>query len=552
MELIGVSMIMPLVSIIMDESILKKEAIYIWIGRLLHLQSARDYILTFSLFLIAVYIIKNVYIICQSSLQYRFVYNNQRRLSTKMLGCYLKQDYLFFVSNNVAELQRNITTDAYSFLTVILAVIQFAAELLVCILLVLYLLYINLFFTISIVFLLAVLFSVFLYLYKKFSVEYGIRYRKLIGAQNKWALQAFTGVKEIKVMNKEGFFLNHYDESYKKACVAQRKNAMLNAASKPIIETICICSILSIIAVRTYMGLDMKELIPVLSAFAVAIFRLLPSFNRLSGYVNTILFGKPAVDNIYKDLKEVEKLLAERKDYIKDDCRFDMENNIEIKNICFKYPGGEKEILENVSLKIPPNKSVALIGPSGAGKSTLADVILGILIPQDGRVEVSGRDIHENPEAWHENIGYIPQMIYLMNDSVRNNVAFGIQEKEIREDKVWEALREAQMEEFVKSLPEGLDTQIGDSGLKLSGGQRQRLGIARALYTEPRLLILDEATSALDNETETAVMEAIDSLHGSRTMIIIAHRLTTIRNCDVIYEVKDKKVVERKKEKVLS
>lgn len=541
-ELIGVSAVMPLATIIADESVIEREEIYIWIGNLFNIQSIREFVILLTIFLIIIYILKNIYIIFQNNIQYRFVYNSQRQLSTRMMDCYLQQGYLYHVSNGVAELQRNIVNDVVSFYGVILALIKLETESLICIMLIIYLLYTSFSFTVSIVLLLGFSGAIFVFLYRKYSIKYGIQYRELAGVQNKWIIQAFTGIKEIKVMNKEKYFLQKYDESYKQSTIVQRKNVMLAFIPKPIIEIFSIGGVLMIIAVRTYLGADIKSFIPILSVFAVSMFRMLPSFNRLSEHINTILYAKSSVDNVYKDLKEIDELLKRGQNVEKEKYDFNLEEDIELKDISFKYPGGESYVLQNVSLEIPSHKSVALIGPSGAGKTTLADILLGILVPQEGKIMLGKENILEHVHSWHKKIGYIPQMIFLMDDSIRNNVAFGISEKDIDDKKVWGALKEAQLDEFVKNIPEGLDTEIGDRGIKLSGGQRQRLGIARALYTEPELLILDEATSALDNETETAVMEAIDSLHGSRTLVIIAHRLTTIKNCDVIYEVKDGRV----------
>lgn len=551
-ELIGVSAIMPIVTIILDDSILASNKILIWIGKLFHLQNSKEYILIFIIGTIGIYLLKNSYIIFQNNMQYRFVYNNQRKLSTRMMDCYLKQDYLYHISQNVGELQRNVSSDTSSFYSVILAMIQFVAEFLVCLVLILYLLYSNFIFTVDIILMLGVSFAVIAFIYRKFSVKWGVVIRQLSGLQNKWLIQAFTGIKEIKVMNKELYFLDRYDDSYKKSTETLKKNAFLGYVPKPLIETLCIGGVLYVVAIQIYKGLELKKLIPLLSVFAVSIFRMLPSFNRLSSYMNAIMSGRASVDNIYKDLKEMDELLKRGSNFEEKPYYFDLDQDIVLRDISFKYPNSENEVLQNVSLKISPNSSIAFIGPSGAGKTTLVDIVLGILNPQNGKIEVAGESIFEHIKSWRENIGYIPQMIFLMDDNIRNNVAFGILENEIDDNRVWKALREAQLEEFVKKLPDGLNTQIGDRGIKLSGGQRQRIGIARALYTEPKILILDEATSALDNETETAVMEAIDSLHGSRTMIIIAHRLTTIRNCDVIYEVNDQTVMERNKEEVLS
>ncbi|MBO6148330.1 MAG: ABC transporter ATP-binding protein, partial [Lachnospiraceae bacterium] len=254
----------------------------------------------------------------------------------------------------------------------------------------------------------------------------------------------------------------------------------------------------------------------------------------------------------YQDLYDIEGLRQQVLKDNEDKTEISMENGLKLSHVRFFYPSKpDAIILNDVSMEIPQNKSIAFIGPSGAGKTTLADVILGVLKPQEGSLIAGGHEIYEHLHAWHKKVGYIPQNIYLMDDTVRANVAFGYADEDIDDEKVWNALKEAQLDDFFRNTKKGLDTNIGAFGVKLSGGQRQRIGIARALYTEPEVLILDEATSALDTETETAVMESIDQLTGTKTMIIIAHRLTTIRNCSEVYEVRNGKVIKRNKEDVL-
>ena len=221
-----------------------------------------------------------------------------------------------------------------------------------------------------------------------------------------------------------------------------------------------------------------------------------------------------------------------------------LEKEIELNDITFAYPNTDKKIFDKADMKIPVGKSVGVVGPSGSGKTTIVDVLLGLLKPQAGTITSDGTNIMDNYEAWLAHVGYIPQTIYMLDDSIRNNIAFGVKEADIDDARVWEVLEQAQMKDFVENLPDRLDAQIGERGVRISGGQRQRLGIARALYHDPELLIFDEATSALDNDTETAIMEAIDTLHGQKTMVIIAHRLRTIENCDIIYEVKGGKITK--------
>ena len=311
--------------------------------------------------------------------------------------------------------------------------------------------------------------------------------------------------------------------------------------------------LIAIIIKIKYGRTDIVTFIPQLSAFAVAAFRLMPSVGRINEHVTNILYASPSVELVYHDLKDVESLEEEGKKQPEQvlDSEWEFRRELYIKKVCYRYPGMEENVIDHAEFVIKKGQIVALIGESGAGKTTLADILLGLLPPQYGKIRADEMDIFKNIDKWHKAIGYIPQTIYLSDDKIRYYVAFCIYEVQIDDEAVTEALKKAQLYEFVDGLSDGVETLVGDRGVRLSGGQRQRIGIARALYHDPEILVLDEATSALDNETETAVMEAIESLRGEKTMIIIAHRLTTIRNADVIYEVVDGKVRERAKEQIL-
>lgn len=552
-ELLGVSSIMPLINVATAPDAIDNTWYLVKIRDLFGLTEARQVVTFLSFFLIVVYIIKNVYITFQYNVQYKFIFNNQRRLAVKMMNSYMHQSYLFHVSRNVAELQRNVTEDVNGFYTVVLNVLQLIAEVSVCVVLVIYLMNTDIMTTIvvaALIFIFAIFFGI---VFKKVLVKKGQENRQVSIQLTKWVLQSFSGIKEIKVMNKEKFFLDNYDKTYKRFTVLQRQQTMLSFISRPTMETMCICGLLITVVVKMmWFQEDIANFIPALSVFAIAAFRMLPSFNRISGYLSAIMFNKPAVDVLYGDLKEIDNLKTDIKTKEKDQVAIQkLSQGIDVKDISFQYPNANKLVIRNLSMHIEPNTSVAFIGASGAGKSTLADIILGVLEPQIGTIEVEGIDIKKNLNGWHQCLGYIPQTIYLMDDTIRANIAFGLDKDQISEKALWKAIKEAQLEQFIKSLPKGLDTIVGDRGVKLSGGQRQRIGIARALYSQPTVLILDEATSALDNETEREVMEAIDGLKGTRTLIIIAHRLTTIKNCDVIYEVKDGGIEKKNYEQLL-
>lgn len=550
-ELLGVSAIMPLISVATSPESVNEKWYLQLVSDVFGFYEAKQLIVFLALALVIVYIAKNAYISMMYNLQYRFIFNNQRRLAVKMMYSYMHQNYLFHVSRNVAELQRNVTEDVNGFYTVVLNVMQFIAEASVCVVLAVFLMRVDVmttFVVAGLVFVSAILVGV---VFKKTLVKKGKENRTVSISLTKWVLQSFSGIKEIKVMNKEAFFLKNYENTYRRFTVLQRQQSMLTFIPRPVMETVCISSLLLTMAIKIYaFDTDLVEFIPALSAFAVAAFRMLPSFNRISGYMSAVMFNRPAIDVLYDDLVEIEKLDQNVSKAVPDGKPFHIQTGISIKNVSFQYPNAEKPVLEKLDLEIENNTSIALIGASGAGKSTLADVILGVLEPKCGGIYVDGKNIRENMDVWHASIGYIPQAIYLMDDTIRANIAFGVEKDEMDETMLWKALREAQLEEFVRKLPDGLDTMIGDRGVKLSGGQRQRIGIARALYGNPQVLILDEATSALDNDTEKEVMNAIDSLHGTRTLIVIAHRLTTIQKCDKIYEVGNGTLTLKSREEV--
>lgn len=551
-ELLGVSAIMPLINVAMNPETIDEKWYFVLISKYTGFTEPNQMILFLAVLLIVIYILKNAYVIVMYSLQYRFVFNNQQRLSVRMMKSYMQQDYLFHISKNVAEFQRNIINDINGFFTVALNALQFLAEFSVSVVLVIFLLVQDWVSTVAVATLLFLFMGVFTIFFRKVLVKIGEESRQANVQVTKWLFQAFSGIKEIKVANRETFFIANYDRSYKDCARAQRQQSVLTYLPKPVMETVCICSLMLAMIIKiTVLKSDIASFVTTLSVFAVAAFRMLPSFNKITGYISGMMFNKPAIDAVYKDLMEIEQLMVQKTEEQIDTQKVSLTTAIELKNVSFRYPESDRWILKEANLGIKKNTSVAFIGASGAGKTTAADLILGILQPEEGIITINGTEIKKCMASWHEAIGYIPQTIYLMDDSIRANVAFGIPDSEIDDAAIEKALREAQLDQFVHTLPDGVNTMIGDRGVKLSGGQRQRIGIARALYRNPSVLVLDEATSALDNDTEKEVMEAIDGLHGTRTLIVIAHRLSTIRKCDKIYEVGNGGFTERNKAEVL-
>lgn len=539
LELLGVSTVQPLIDGIMYPEKLMKKGFYRGLYNILHLTNMTQLILILIVGLILLYVVKNAFLIFMYKQQYKYIYSNMRELSTRMMHSYLSRPYSYHTAKSSSELLRNINQDTADFFGVIQAVVQLITEGMVVCALIVYLFIQDRSITIAVGSMLGILVAIIMNVYRHQLMKMGEKNRYYEAQVTKWVQQAFGGIKEVKVMNKENFFYNKYDEAFQGRVHSEYTYHTMVAIPKPLIEAVCMASLLGAAGIKIARGVGADYFVPILSIFVVAAYRLLPSFNRITEYLGAISYQKPAVAAIYKDLKEIEEY--HEKD--RDNCNKNIaealpfENAIRICDLSFHYPDSERLILNEISFDIHKNTSVAFIGQSGAGKTTLADIILGVLTPTAGSIRADQTDITQHLDEWHRTIGYIPQNIYLMDDTIAANIAFGVPEDQIDYERIQKAIDRAQLADVIKQLPDGINTKVGERGVRFSGGQRQRIGIARALYNEPQILVLDEATSALDNETEQAVMEAIDALHGEMTLIIIAHRLSTIRNCDEIYRI---------------
>lgn len=549
MELLGVAIFSPFIEIIMNPQTIQENEYLQMTYVLFGCNNSKEYLAVIAVCIIFIYIFKNVFLWIEQDCILKFSYNMQRKLSTRLLNTYLQEPYTFHLNKNVAELQRSMQEDTALFSQVLIHTLQLIAEITVCGVIGVYLFVVSKSITAVVVGLLIVCVGVFTTITKRFSKRLGKDAQIYKAKLYQWVNQSMGGVKEVKVLNREDYFVQNYEKYYKLYIKGLRLNKLLSITPKYVVEASCMTGLLIAIIVKMFFGQkdDIATFIPQLSVFAVAAFRLMPSVGKINEHINNILYAAPSVELIYHDLKEIEDF---QKTEVNEEKEWKFEHQIEARNITYAYPDSEKNVLENAGCVIPKGKTAAFIGGSGAGKTTIVDIILGLLTPQVGKVMADDMNIFKNLSTWHHQIGYIPQTIYLSDDTIRNNVAFGIMEEDINERAVLEALDKAQLLEFIDALPEGLNTMVGDRGVRLSGGQRQRIGIARALYHNPEILVLDEATSALDNETEAAVMEAVEGLRGKHTIIIIAHRLTTIRNADIIYEVCDGKITEKTKEDI--
>lgn len=536
-ELVSLSSVLPFVEMITDPDTMMDDRYVQLVSDITGVTEFSALVILMCALIIGLFVIKNIYVVFLSNFQYRFTYYGLRDLSSKVMNGYMEKSYPFFLNHNSAELLKSVQTDTNMFYVTVLNGTQLISECIVSFVLVIYLIIKDPVIAISMAVVLGLFAFGFMSIFRKAFKRMGNEYRIFVEEQIKCMHQSFGGIKEIKICDKEQFFKDQFWDIAAGLAKNQVKNGLYNAIPKPMMETMVIGVILVIVAIKTASGSSAASFIPVITVFALAAFRLLPSVNKISSYVGVIMYNKVAVEAVYNEVNEMRNNISQRENTVEEEIHF--HKTISLNDVVFAYEGAEKNVIDHVSLEIEKNTSVAFIGPSGAGKTTIVDVMLGILKNQQGSITVDGTDIRNAMSGWHNKIGYIPQVIYLMDDTIRNNIAFGLKAEMIDDEQVWKALEEAQLKSFVESLEDGLDTMVGELGTRLSGGQRQRIGIARALYRQPELLVLDEATSALDNETEKAVMEAIDSLHGKLTLIIIAHRLTTIKNCDVIYEIKD-------------
>lgn len=549
LELMGVMVFMPFVDIIADQSRIETTWYMRGIYQFFGFTSHKGFMVALTVFIIAIYLIKNVYLVLEKSYIFKFSYNMQMKLSIRLLGTYMKEPYTFHLNNNIATLQRSLQEDTSRFMQVVMYSLELVAELAVCGVLVTYLMVVSKSMTIIVLGLLVVFVGLFLLTTRKYSRKLGLDNQRYQGKLFQWMNQALGGIKEIKILGRESYFTDEFQGYYKKYAKGLWIARTISILPKYTVETVAMTGILIAIIVKLLFGeADMIYYVSQLAAFAVAAMRLMPSVGRINEHATNMIYALPSVELIYRDLRAVEEYIGIQDSEVKEDWK--LRDAIQVEDVTYYYPNTEEAVIDGAAIRIEKGKTVAFIGSTGSGKTTMVDIILGLLTPQKGAVMADHINVHEKPKTFHAQVGYIPQVIYLSDDTIRNNIAFGVREDEIDEAAVTAAMEKAQLAEFIESLPLGLDTIVGDRGVRLSGGQRQRIGIARALYHDPEILVLDEATSALDNETESAVMEAIENLQGMKTMIIIAHRLTTIRNVDTIYEVEKGKIVERSKEEV--
>ena len=549
LETLGVSMILPVMNVVIEKNAVQNHRYLQVICDIFHIgyDDTRTLMIFVMTGLIVIFAVKNIFLFFQQKVQLKFVYTNQFATSRRMMINFMERPYEYYLNADTSVIQRSITSDVNNMYGLILSLLQLVSEGIVFVCLVAVSLVTDVVMSITVAVLLVAALLIIKCVLKPIMRKAGEENQDYYSGLYKWIDQSVMGIKEIKIANKENYFINEYAKCGAGYVNAVQRYNLYNATPRLLIETVAIAGMILYVMMSLLQGANVEEIMPQIGLLAVAAMRLIPCANRINNHLTSISYFEPffmgVSDNLQQEIRD-ENIDYDEASYQKkiEVEKLEIKEKIELRDIVYKYPNTEVLIFDHADMEIPIGKSVGIVGTSGAGKTTVVDILLGLLRLQSGEILADGVEVRDHYQSWLKNIGYIPQTIFMIDSTIRKNVAFGYADEDIDDEKVWRALKEAQLDEFVRGLPEGLDTGIGERGIRLSGGQRQRIGIARALFEDPEVLVLDEATSALDNETEAAIMDSINRLHGRKTLIIIAHRLQTIEKCDMVYRVENGKV----------
>ena len=540
LEMLGIGLVIPAIAIMVQGDAISNHPIISDVIVFFGITSQEQLIILAILGLVIVYFIKNLFLAFLTWRQADFTFDIQAKLSQRLFTVYLRRPYVFHLQKNSAELVRNATSEVAIFTEALTATLLLFSELLVLVGISMLLIVIE---PIGAFFISILLGSSAWFIYRATRQRIGEwgRLRQHHDALRIQHLQqGLGGVKDVKLLGREDDFLDVFQKHNSNSARMWKLQTTLQNLPRLMFEMLAIIALAILVLTMLYMGRDINSIVPILGLFAAAAFRMMPSITRVLVSLQALRYRFSAIDTLYEELN-VESIKKTGEEV--GSSRFMSELTLE--NVVYHYPSNKASVLNNISLTIKKGESVGFIGMSGSGKSTLVDVILGLLTPTSGTVYVDGLNIQKNLRGWQNQIGYVSQSIFLTDDTLRRIVAFGIADKDIDEAAVLRAIKMAQLDELVSSLPAGIDTIVGERGILLSGGQRQRIGVARCLYHDPEILVLDEATSSLDNSTEKMVMDSITALHGKKTVIIVAHRLSTVEHCDNVFRLKNGQIVEQ-------
>ena len=546
LEALGLGLLLPIVTLILDPEIINS---YPFITRFLseyginsHQQIISFAMLTFGL----LYFVKTIILVYISWVLADYSQGLSDHLSLNLFTGYIRQPYIESVNTNSANLQRNVTNEVLQFTAFITNLLFLISELAISISILITLLYVEPTGATIVMGVLILLSLIFYFSTKGFIYRLGNERLKFDQKRIFTLIQSLGSFKEIKLFNKEFFFTNKFKKRNSSYYNVIKKNQVLQQLPRHYFELSAVLGIVLFIILSIYSGENLNNLIAVLSVFLLAAFRLIPSINRMLTNVQAIKYGSVSIDFLFNELNKINngsKIENNSKTV------FSFKKPILIENVSYSYPNTNTNAIDKINLKIPANSFIGIIGESGSGKSTFIDNLIGFLHPSSGKITIDNVDIHKNTSQWMSNIGYVPQTIYLSDSSLRNNIAFGLEDDVIDDDKILKAIENAELSKFVKSLSKGIYTNVGEQGSKLSGGQRQRIGIARALYNNPKLIIFDEGTSALDSEIEKSIIKTIMKFKNKKTIIMIAHRHSTLSECDMLLEFNDSKILKKMNQK---
>lgn len=532
MEIAGLGLLLPLVAAFTKPELLEQNTLLCFFRQLFSWADEKQFLLICCCCIVCMYTVKNLWILFTVHIYASFTYGRLVEINSRLYSTFLSARYHIFADHGKVELQTVINKVEQLGNMVLLPGMIVLVDLLTIIFITLLLL-----FTIPLVVIECTLIfgigSLLIYFpLRKVNFKIGKELNDVITRINKICYYSFEDIKSIKVLGLENFFSAKFDRVRKKRGDLEKRFYTCGQIPRLFLETLAVISAILVLIIMLYNGEDTGSVILSFSLLIAAMSRLLPAISRIHYSLNTMSGGHA----IFRDIIAASQW--EKEDLGTSGEKLNFNDTLRVENVSFSYPGNERTVIDNLSFELKRNSSMAVIGPTGGGKSTLIDLLLGLQLPSAGRITVDGRDIRSSLGAWRKLIGFVPQFIVLADDSIAANVALGCSDEERNRDRVREVLRIAQLEEFVDSLPQGMDTVIGDNGIRLSGGQRQRLGIARALYRDPEIIIFDEATSALDSETEQALIDALDGLYGEKTLIMVAHRLSTVEKCGKRIEIR--------------
>lgn len=536
LETVSVGLVVPAISLMTQPEKLQQFPPLQRLGEV----DERAFVVAAMALIVAAYLLKTVFLGFLVWAQARFAFAMQAAISRRLFWVYLHQPYTFHLQRNSAQLLRNLTTDVSLFTyNAVSPGLLLLTETLVVLGVAVLLLLVEPLGALVVVGGFGVAAWLFHIVTRARLAHWGVARQHHEGLRVQHLQQGLGGVKEIAVLGREAEFVREYHVHNVQSAHASRLYATLQQLPRLWLELLAVSGLGALAGIMIAQGRGLENVLPTLGLFAAAAFRLMPSINRIIGSVQALRYGLPVIDTLYSELQAAPLAPARQATATVPFARL-----LELDKVTFKYAGASAPALDGLTLQIFRGESIGIVGASGAGKSTLIDVLLGLLAPDSGEVRVDGKDVWLNIKNWQRQIGYVPQSIFLTDDTLRRNVAFGLQSEDIDDEAVWRSIRAAQLDRLVGTLADGLDTMLGERGVRLSGGERQRIGIARALYHDPEVLVLDEATSSLDNDTEADVMAAVSALHGAKTIVIVAHRLTTVKDCNRIYRLERGKVVE--------